>query len=210
MLIILLSDPTNWVFASLNTDFARAVEYPYSQTPVQSMGLQSPTALEIHKTPSFNNWSIVSVCAILKKVPIVWKITFILVQARKKNLRHSSFFLFWPHCMVCGTLVTQPRIEPGPSAMKVWSPNHWIAGKSLDTLINTIWKNTITTKTFKNDAKRLKNVKQSGKVYSQIFDYVSFLAHLVNKCLLNPKYMHVAILYSERGKKKNRPYSLWL
>ena len=41
-------------------------------------------------------------------------------------------------------------------------------------------------------------------VHSQIFECVSFLAHLVNKCLLNPKYMHVAILYSERGKKTNK------
>ena len=128
-------------------------------------------------------------------------------SSSKKELK-TFFFLFWPHCMVCGTLVTQPRIEPGPSAMKVWSPNHWIAGKSLDTVINTIWKNTITTKTFKNDAKRLRNVKQSGKVYSQIFDYVSFLADLVNKCLLNPKHMHVAILYSERGKKKKNNQAL--
>ena len=34
---------------------------------------------------------------------------------------------FWPYHMACRVLVPQPRIEPGPSAKKVWSPNHWTA-----------------------------------------------------------------------------------
>ena len=27
----------------------------------------------------------------------------------------------------CGILVPQPGIEPRPSAVKAWSPNHWTA-----------------------------------------------------------------------------------
>ena len=29
--------------------------------------------------------------------------------------------------MACGILVPWSGIEPGPSAVKVWSPNHWTA-----------------------------------------------------------------------------------
>ena len=29
--------------------------------------------------------------------------------------------------MACGILVPRPGIEPGPSAVRVWSPNHWTA-----------------------------------------------------------------------------------
>ena len=29
--------------------------------------------------------------------------------------------------MACGILVPRPGIEPGPSAVKAWSPNHWTA-----------------------------------------------------------------------------------
>ena len=38
-----------------------------------------------------------------------------------------SFFFFWPHRVACGILVPQPGIEPGPSAVKARSPNHWTA-----------------------------------------------------------------------------------
>ena len=34
-------------------------------------------------------------------------------------------FIFWLCCRACRILVPQPGIEPGPSAMKAWSPNHW-------------------------------------------------------------------------------------
>ena len=37
------------------------------------------------------------------------------------------FFFFWLSHMACGILVPQPGIEPGPSAVKAWSPNHWTA-----------------------------------------------------------------------------------
>ena len=35
-----------------------------------------------------------------------------------------SFFFFWPHCVTRGILVPRPGIEPGPTAVKVWSSNH--------------------------------------------------------------------------------------
>ena len=34
-------------------------------------------------------------------------------------------FVFLPCCMACGILVPQPGIEPGPTAVKAPSPNHW-------------------------------------------------------------------------------------
>ena len=37
------------------------------------------------------------------------------------------FSFSWPRCAACGILVTQPGVEPGPSALKAWSPNHWTA-----------------------------------------------------------------------------------
>ena len=37
------------------------------------------------------------------------------------------FFCFWPRHMACGIIIPQPGIEPGPLAVKVWSPNHWTA-----------------------------------------------------------------------------------
>ena len=36
-------------------------------------------------------------------------------------------FFFWPRHAACGILVPQPGIEPGPSAVKALSPNHWTA-----------------------------------------------------------------------------------
>ena len=39
----------------------------------------------------------------------------------------SSSFFFSPRCAARGILVPWPGIEPGPSAVKVRSPNHWIA-----------------------------------------------------------------------------------
>ena len=37
-------------------------------------------------------------------------------------------FFFWPHRSACGILVPrQPGLEPGPSAVRAWSPNPWTA-----------------------------------------------------------------------------------
>ena len=37
----------------------------------------------------------------------------------------------WPSCIACGILVPGPGIEPMPSAVKAWSPNHWTAREFL-------------------------------------------------------------------------------
>ena len=36
-------------------------------------------------------------------------------------------FVFWPCCVACGILFPWPGIKPEPSAVKVWSSNHWTA-----------------------------------------------------------------------------------
>ena len=43
------------------------------------------------------------------------------------NGRIAGFFFFLPHHMACGILVPQPGVEPGPSAVRAWSLNHWTA-----------------------------------------------------------------------------------
>ena len=35
------------------------------------------------------------------------------------------FFFFFPDCAGCRILVPQTRIEPWPTAVKAWHPNHW-------------------------------------------------------------------------------------
>ena len=41
------------------------------------------------------------------------------------------FFFFWPRRGTRGILVPRAGLEPGPSAVKVQSPNHWTARKFL-------------------------------------------------------------------------------
>ena len=42
-------------------------------------------------------------------------------------IKEINFFVlfFWPSHMACGILVPRPGIEPGLSAVKARSPNHW-------------------------------------------------------------------------------------
>ena len=42
-----------------------------------------------------------------------------------------AFFSSWLCCMACEILVPRPGTEPGPSAVRVQSPNHWAARESL-------------------------------------------------------------------------------
>ena len=43
----------------------------------------------------------------------------------------------------CGILVLHPGIEPGPSAMKAWSPNLWTTRKFMsDILREALFSNT--------------------------------------------------------------------
>ena len=59
--------------------------------------------------------------------------------------RWSGFLFFLPSCVTCGILVPWPGIEPGPSAVRVQSPNHWTArefcrwGFSLDIGMGCRW-----------------------------------------------------------------------
>ena len=41
------------------------------------------------------------------------------------------FFSFWLCGAACGILVLRPGLEPGPSAVKVQSPNRWTAKEFL-------------------------------------------------------------------------------
>ena len=41
------------------------------------------------------------------------------------NLFFYFSFIFWSCHVACRILVSLPGIEPGPSAVKAWSPNHW-------------------------------------------------------------------------------------
>ena len=35
------------------------------------------------------------------------------------------YLFIWPQHAACGILLPRPGIEPQPSAVKAWSPNHW-------------------------------------------------------------------------------------
>ena len=56
------------------------------------------------------------------------------------------FFLNFFVWLACGILFSWPGIEPGPLAVKAWSPNHWVAWKistspyfSLHTAFTQTW-----------------------------------------------------------------------
>ena len=42
-----------------------------------------------------------------------------------------TLFIYWPHCMACGILVSWPVMEPTPPAVEAWSLNHLTNRKSL-------------------------------------------------------------------------------
>ena len=51
------------------------------------------------------------------------------MKCQEKKVKFWFLFLlfFCLHCMACGILVPWPGIEPGPSAVRLWSPNPWTA-----------------------------------------------------------------------------------
>ena len=59
-----------------------------------------------------------------------WWYPFVL----KSNLSNINMaipaLLGGAHCMACGILVPQSGIEPTPSIVETWSPNHWTPGTS--------------------------------------------------------------------------------
>ena len=44
-----------------------------------------------------------------------------------------DFNIFWLRRAACGILVPWPGIEPGPSAVRAWSHNHWTTRKLVTT-----------------------------------------------------------------------------
>ena len=78
--------------------------------------------LSIKDSSSILNDSPVSVVSFTKYFPLIYGLSF-----------HSLafvFFFFFFGCTAYGLLLPLPGIEPGPSAVRVPSPNHWIARES--------------------------------------------------------------------------------
>ena len=43
----------------------------------------------------------------------------------ENNLRFGNKKFFLPHGVACRIFMPQQRMEPTPSAMELWSTNHW-------------------------------------------------------------------------------------
>ena len=43
----------------------------------------------------------------------------------EKKSQPLFYLFFWPRCVAYGSLVPQSGVEPGPSAVRAWSVNHW-------------------------------------------------------------------------------------
>ena len=53
---------------------------------------------------------------------------FVIYPPNGFHFSHLRRYIFFPlHRAACGILVPQPRIEPGPLAVKAQNPNHWTA-----------------------------------------------------------------------------------
>ena len=48
-------------------------------------------------------------------------------RVRSQRAIDFLFLFFWLHHVACGILVPRLGIEPKPSAVRAWSPNHWTA-----------------------------------------------------------------------------------
>ena len=61
----------------------------------------------------------------------IFRLIFYFFDHRKHDLLSIYTYIFspWPCHTACRILVPQLGIEPGPSAVKVQSPNHWTARK---------------------------------------------------------------------------------
>ena len=49
------------------------------------------------------------------------------VDGRVTNTIILNCHFFLPYRMACRILVPRPGIEPAPSTVKAWSPDHWTA-----------------------------------------------------------------------------------
>ena len=49
---------------------------------------------------------------------------------------YPTFFFFGPHHSACRILIPRPGTEPGATAVKAPSPNHWTARERLNPLLS--------------------------------------------------------------------------
>ena len=64
--------------------------------------------------------------------------------------------LFWPSSVACGILVPRPGTEPGPSAVRVWSPNHWTTREFPEVLNRVRRKASLEGVTFEQNMKEVR------------------------------------------------------
>ena len=96
-----------------------------------------------------SNWGLVfnsyfKIC--LKKeqefLPIIYHL-----QTQEAITTDWFFFFFWLYCSAYGILVSQPRIESVPPAIKAWSPNHWTTTEfqNCSSLVSLLYSNLLIT-----------------------------------------------------------------
>ena len=68
---------------------------------------------------------------VLETGPLGW--------AWRGDMAFGLFFIFWPRCAARRILVPRPGIEPAPLALKAWSLNHILLGKSLRQVLATVY-----------------------------------------------------------------------
>ena len=105
--------------------YHRLSGHEFEQTPGVSEGQGSLACFDSwdHKESDMTD----SWCTLLRWTQHC-KATILQLQ-KEKNHYFLFFFPLWLHHPVCAVLVPWPWIEPRPSAMKAWSPNHWTARK---------------------------------------------------------------------------------
>ena len=88
----------------------------------------------------------------------------------------NSTFFFWSCCEACWILVLQPGIKFMPTAVKVWSPNHWTT-REFPTILHFKKKilHFLTTTTLKSSLK-------SSKVSTYIQDFFHYYFPLAIPC----------------------------
>lgn len=64
------------------------------------------------------------------------EIDSVAVNTLEAYLKVNSFFFFFIlHCVVCGILVPQSRIEPMHPEVEARTANHWASWEALDSLL---------------------------------------------------------------------------
>ena len=137
--------PKSWKSVLIKPDLKPEITYLgwcADQVQTRAVWCES-TGVEIIKQGMWNSWVIgkhagricmyrrVPRCKvkwgqILAAIGVLAENLVFTTQATWAQLRfYGFFFFFWPHHATCRILVPWSEIEPGPLAVKVWSPNHW-------------------------------------------------------------------------------------